>query len=99
MATASALEGSRRNGCCCANAAGVSLGFGGPNMASHSTAADGEERHTHQHKPVVAATSGGAASENQASVHDPVCGMAVDPYTTPHRHNHNGRPYYFCSAG
>ena len=33
------------------------------------------------------------------SVIDPVCGMAVDPHTTPHRHSYQGRPYYFCSAG
>ncbi len=30
---------------------------------------------------------------------DPVCGMTVDPHSTPHRHQHQGRPYYFCSAG
>ncbi|MGH6841890.1 MAG: heavy metal translocating P-type ATPase, partial [Methylocella sp.] len=30
---------------------------------------------------------------------DPVCGMTVDPHTTPHKHTHQGRPYYFCSAG
>jgi P-type Cu+ transporter len=30
---------------------------------------------------------------------DPVCGMSVDPHTTPHRHTHQGHPYYFCSAG
>src|SRR5689334_23767217 len=30
---------------------------------------------------------------------DPVCGMSVDPHTTPHRHVHAGHPYYFCSAG
>src|SRR5437867_1373579 len=33
------------------------------------------------------------------SVIDPVCGMAVDPHTTPHRHTYQGRPYYFCSSG
>ena len=32
-------------------------------------------------------------------VKDPVCGMTVDPHTTTHRHTHQGRPYYFCSAG
>jgi Cu+-exporting ATPase len=32
-------------------------------------------------------------------VRDPVCGMSVDPHTTPHRYQHAGRPYYFCSAG
>jgi Cu+-exporting ATPase len=30
---------------------------------------------------------------------DPVCGMSVDPHATPHRHTHQGHPYYFCSAG
>ncbi len=29
---------------------------------------------------------------------DPVCGMAVDPHATPHRQDHQGRTYYFCSA-
>ena len=29
---------------------------------------------------------------------DPVCGMTVDPHTAKHRHNHDGHPYYFCSA-
>jgi len=37
-----------------------------------------------------------AAQEGMAT--DPVCGMAVDPHTTPHRAEHGGRPYYFCSA-
>jgi Cu+-exporting ATPase len=30
---------------------------------------------------------------------DPVCGMKVDPHTAKHRAAHEGRPYYFCSAG
>jgi Cu+-exporting ATPase len=30
---------------------------------------------------------------------DPVCGMTVDPHATAHRLTHQGRPYYFCSAG
>jgi len=30
---------------------------------------------------------------------DPVCGMTVDPHTTPHRHTHQGQTYYFCAAG
>ena len=34
-----------------------------------------------------------------AGVIDPVCGMTVNPHTTPHRHTHQGHPYYFCSAG
>jgi P-type Cu+ transporter len=29
---------------------------------------------------------------------DPVCGMTVDPHATAHRAEHDGHPYYFCSA-
>ena len=47
------------------------------------------DTHAHGH-------GGPAASD---SVIDPVCGMTVDPHTTPHRHIHQGRTYYFCSAG
>jgi Cu+-exporting ATPase len=32
-------------------------------------------------------------------VKDPVCGMMVDPHTTPHRADFSGRTYYFCSDG
>jgi P-type Cu+ transporter len=32
------------------------------------------------------------------TVKDPVCGMDVDPHTAKHRAEHNGHPYYFCSA-
>ncbi|HEX7564743.1 MAG TPA: heavy metal translocating P-type ATPase [Bradyrhizobium sp.] len=32
------------------------------------------------------------------TVTDPVCGMTVDPATTPHRYQHQKRTYYFCSA-
>jgi P-type Cu+ transporter len=38
-------------------------------------------------------------SSETSSAIDPVCGMSVDPHTTPHRHTHQGQPYYFCSAG
>lgn len=30
---------------------------------------------------------------------DPVCGMSVDPETTPHHAEHAGRSFHFCSAG
>jgi P-type Cu+ transporter len=33
------------------------------------------------------------------SATDPVCGMRVDPHATAHRHEHQGRTYYFCSEG
>ena len=34
-----------------------------------------------------------------SGVIDPVCGMTVDPHTTPHRSDHRGHTYYFCSSG
>ena len=34
-----------------------------------------------------------------AKVKDPVCGMRVDPATTPHKTIHDGTTYYFCGAG
>jgi len=37
--------------------------------------------------------------ETKNGVRDPVCGMLVDPHTAKHRHQHQGRTYYFCSAG
>jgi heavy metal translocating P-type ATPase len=39
-----------------------------------------------------------AAADAKGGVRDPVCGMTVDPHTAKHRHTHDGRPYYFCSA-
>jgi P-type Cu+ transporter len=30
---------------------------------------------------------------------DPVCGMTVDPEAAKHKTEHNGQPFYFCSAG
>ncbi|MDO9473021.1 MAG: YHS domain-containing protein, partial [Caulobacter sp.] len=30
---------------------------------------------------------------------DPVCGMSVDPATTPHHAAHDGEAFHFCSAG
>jgi P-type Cu+ transporter len=40
-----------------------------------------------------------SGSQSRDGVCDPVCGMTVDPHATPHRHEHAGHPYYFCSAG
>ncbi len=32
-------------------------------------------------------------------IHDPVCGMVVDPATAKHRVEFNGQSYYFCCSG
>ncbi len=45
-----------------------------------------------------AITAYAAAADARRAI-DPVCGMTVDPHATPHRAEHQGRPYYFCSAG
>ena len=51
---------------------------------------------THQHAPEGRGHSHSSAAD---SVRDPVCGMLVDPHTLPHRHQFEGRTYYFCSGG
>ncbi|MGA0597223.1 heavy metal translocating P-type ATPase [Enterovirga sp. CN4-39] len=43
----------------------------------------------HHHEPAAQA----------GKVKDPVCGMWVDPHTAKYRAEHDGHPYYFCSAG
>ncbi|TGD97781.1 heavy metal translocating P-type ATPase [Methylobacterium nonmethylotrophicum] len=62
----------------------------------HANAAPAAHDHAHHghghhhHGPAVAAAN---------LVKDPVCGMSVDPHTAQHRAEHNGHPFYFCSAG
>ena len=40
-----------------------------------------------------------APKADDGRVPDPVCGMRVDPATTPHHAGHAGQTYHFCSAG
>ena len=37
--------------------------------------------------------------EHAMQVEDPVCGMSVDPATAEFHSEHDGKTYYFCSAG
>lgn len=46
------------------------------------------EQHRHEHDP---------APRGSVRAVDPVCGMAVDPATAQHHHDHQGTRYYFCS--
>ena len=57
---------------------------------------DQKDHHRHHAHGQPAAASGGTAVAD--GVRDPVCGMTVDPHKTPHRQEHGGRTYYFCSA-
>ena len=47
--------------------------------------------HAHDHH--------GATATDAGTVRDPVCGMMVDPATTPHQARHDGNDYAFCSDG
>ena len=38
-------------------------------------------------------------TEPKALERDPVCGMSVNPATSPHSYEHAGKKYYFCCAG
>jgi Cu+-exporting ATPase len=44
-------------------------------------------------------SSGDKALASGDKALDPVCGMTVDPATTPHRHTHHDKSYFFCSGG
>lgn len=57
----------------------------------HDHKAHDHAGHAHHHAP--------APAGDAHTVIDPVCGMTVDPHATPHRAEHHGQPYYFCSAG
>jgi Cu+-exporting ATPase len=57
----------------------------------------------HAHQPAHdeghhACCAGHAGPSDHAKVIDPVCGMTVDPATTPHHAEHDGQAYHFCSA-
>ncbi len=49
-----------------------------------------------QHEQAVLIDKG---TDSAKTERDPVCGMMVDPHKTNRRADHDGHPYYFCSAG
>ena len=65
-------------------------------MTQYQKQKDQKDHHRHHAHGQPAAASGGTAVAD--GVRDPVCGMTVDPHKTPHRQEHSGRTYYFCSA-
>ncbi len=92
------------SGCCGGSAKAAATG---PADHGHGTHDHGTHDHgTHHH-----GAHGHAAHSHGAHGHDttpavddgreldPVCGMRVDPHTAKHRTEHDGHPYYFCSAG
>jgi P-type Cu+ transporter len=85
MASANVLE--KQSGCCCGS------------MASGDKARAGEQPHM-QNRPLHTHGQHGDTRSIEAGhdVRDPVCGMMVDPRTTPHWQLYAGQTYYFCSA-
>ena len=65
---------------------------------SHSHSRHGHD-HAHHQGGSHAHHHGPDGGHGEDRVNDPVCGMSVDPHTTKHKAEHNGHPYYFCSAG
>lgn len=60
------------------------------------------ESHPETHEPSCCHGQHSQASHRAepaaGRVIDPVCGMTVDPATTPHHAEHDGHAYHFCSA-
>jgi Cu+-exporting ATPase len=57
-------------------------------MATHQHGGQAHGNHGHHQPPA-----------EKGKVLDPVCGMTVDPATSKHRFDYQGRTYHFCSAG
>ena len=55
-----------------------------------------DHAHTHHHGHAHAP---GAAPPDGKTATDPVCGMKVNPDTTPHHAEHAGQTFHFCSGG
>ncbi|MDP3853328.1 heavy metal translocating P-type ATPase [Phenylobacterium sp.] len=54
--------------------------------------------HNHHHGQYGSAPSEPSLG-SRAQVKDPVCGMIVDPASTPHKATHKGSEVFFCSEG
>ena len=61
--------------------------------------ANTETHHAHgAHAPAGRSDRNAAPTADNPGVTDPVCGMKVDPETSKHRFEHDGRTFHFCSA-
>lgn len=58
------------------------------------------QSHQHDHhQPHGAAAGTNPGGGDVRQVVDPVCGMKVDPATSPHHLEHEGQEVFFCSTG
>jgi Cu+-exporting ATPase len=77
--------GAKKSGCGCSPGANAKAPA---KETANSACCGGHTDHSHHdHHAHTAAT-----------VHDPVCGMTVDPATSKHRFDYRGETYHFCSA-
>jgi Cu+-exporting ATPase len=88
MAAAARMSAqSVKKACCCAQAQAINNDHS-PERHQHDNRGEAGHAYTQDVTPKI-----------EGSVGDPVCGMFVDPHKTQHRHQHQGRTYYFCSGG
>jgi len=71
------------------------VSFDGHGLRESISMSDGHQHHHHHHGHEGQGTT--AADDGRAL--DPVCGVKLDPKTTPHQVEHEGRECSFCSAG
>ena len=65
----------------------------------HESARSGVKPEAREHEMGVHGGCCHTPSPEAQTDKDPVCGMTVDPRTAKHRSKHDGRTFYFCSAG
>jgi len=97
MTTAQRSE--QRQSCCGAEASDDRSAKPGSHAPDHSDHRHEHSAHGHDAHQSHVMDHSGQSRNVQDGVRDPVCGMTVDPRATPHRHEHAGHLYYFCSAG
>jgi Cu+-exporting ATPase len=82
-------DNSKAAGQSTASSCGCSSKASGPQpTATEAGCRGGHDDHHHR-----------SAGHGASKVTDPVCGMAVDPATSPHRFETRGETHHFCSAG
>lgn len=68
-------------------------------MSDHDHHAHHQYGAAHRDPAPSAHHPSGTVADEANTVKDPVCGMTVDPATTPHHAEHTGVAYHFCSTG
>ncbi len=85
-----AADATAPSSCCGGGAKTAPAGAAAHHHGSRDHAAHGHGAHHPDPAP---------AADDDGRVLDPVCGMRVDPHTTKHRAEHDGRTYSFCCNG